>query len=72
MKEQRRRDEVPQTDGERRNANLVLLAIVIVIVGGGVWLAGAMLDARRADECMPSGRGLLVFGCINFNALLLI
>jgi hypothetical protein len=52
MKEQRRRDEVRQTDGERRNANLVLLAIVIVIVGGGVWLAGAMLDARRADECM--------------------
>jgi hypothetical protein len=56
MKEQRRRDEVRQTDGERRNANLVLLAIVIVIVGGGVWLAGAMLDARRADECMSSGR----------------
>jgi hypothetical protein len=56
MNEQRRRDEVPETDSERRNANLILLAIVIVIVGGGLWLAGAMLDARRADECMSSGR----------------
>jgi hypothetical protein len=52
MNEQRRRDEVPETDSERRNANLILLAIVIVIIGGGLWLAGAMLDARRADECM--------------------
>jgi hypothetical protein len=32
------------------------LAIVIVILGGGLWLGGAMLDARRADECMSSGR----------------
>jgi hypothetical protein len=56
MNEQRRRDEVPETDSERRNANLILLAIVIVILGGGLWPGGAMLDARRADECMSSGR----------------
>jgi hypothetical protein len=54
MNEQRR--EVPETHSERRNANLILLAIVIVILGGGLWLGGAMLDARRADECLSSGR----------------
>jgi hypothetical protein len=55
MNEQRRRNEVPETDSERRNANLILLAIVIVVVGGGLWLGGAVLDARRADECASSG-----------------
>jgi hypothetical protein len=28
----------------------------VVIVGIGVWLANSMVDARRADECMSSGR----------------
>jgi hypothetical protein len=47
-----RDDDAPETDSERRTTNLILLAIVIVIVGGGLWLSNAMLDARRADECM--------------------
>ena len=56
MSEQRRHDVAPQTDRERRNANLILFAIFVVIVGGGLWLGNALLDARRADECMASGR----------------
>jgi hypothetical protein len=56
MNDQRPRDDAPETDAERRNTNLILLAIVIVIIGGGLWLGGALLDARRADECMSSGR----------------
>ena len=27
-----------------------------VFVGVGVWLANAMIDARKADDCMSSGR----------------
>jgi hypothetical protein len=56
MSDQRPRGDAPETDRERRNANLILFAIVIVIVGGGLWLGNALLEARRADECMSSGR----------------
>jgi hypothetical protein len=53
MNDQRSRDDdAPETDSERRTTNLILLAIVIAVVGGGLWLSNAMLDARRADECM--------------------
>jgi hypothetical protein len=56
MNDQRPRDDAPETDGERRTTNLILLAIVVAIVGSALWLGNAMLDARRADECMASGR----------------
>ena len=41
---------------DRRAANIFLLAAGLILVGIGVWLANAMIDARRADECMSSGR----------------
>ena len=57
MSDQRHRgSDAPESDRERRKANLVLFAIFIIIVGGGLWLGNALLDARRADECMSSGR----------------
>ena len=43
-------------DRERHVTNIVLLLIVVCLVGIGVWLANAMLDARRADECITQGR----------------
>jgi hypothetical protein len=45
-----------EDEGDRRTANIMLLVGFIVLVGGGIWLANAMLDARKADECMSSGR----------------
>ena len=41
---------------DRRAANIFLLVAGIVLVVVGVWLADAMIDARRADECLSSGR----------------
>ena len=41
---------------DRRAANIFLLVARIVLVGVGVWLADAMIDARQADDCMSSGR----------------
>ncbi len=52
MNDQRRRDDPPETESERRTTNLILLAIAVAVVGSAVWLGSAMLDARRADECM--------------------
>ena len=44
-----------ESDKERRRTNLVLLVFFVVIVGIGVWLVNAMIDARHADECMTQG-----------------
>jgi hypothetical protein len=41
---------------ERRTTNIFLLVAAAVIVGVGVWLANAMIDARRADDCISAGR----------------
>ena len=47
----------PEQDArDRRAANIFLLVAGIVLVGIGVWLANAMIDARRADDCLSSGR----------------
>jgi len=50
----------PRPPGEpeenRALTNLVLVVGFLVLVGSGIWLVDAMLDARRADECMSSGR----------------
>ena len=49
-------DPDEEREGDRRLANIVLLIGFVVLIGGGVWLANAMIDARKADECISSGR----------------
>jgi hypothetical protein len=34
----------------------VLLLFLVLIVGGGIWLANAMFDQRALDDCMAQGR----------------
>ena len=47
----------PEQDArDRRAANVFLLVAGAVLVGIGIWLANAMIDARKADDCMSSGR----------------
>jgi hypothetical protein len=43
-------------EDDRTTANIVLLVGFVLLVGGGIWLANAMIDARKADECLSSGR----------------
>lgn len=50
------RDPDEEEEGDRRLANIVLAVGFVLLVGGGLWLANAMIDARKADECMSSGR----------------
>lgn len=46
----------PRSDyRDRMVTNLVLLAIVVGIVGIGIWIADAMYVARKADECISQG-----------------
>jgi hypothetical protein len=56
MNDERRGDDAPETESERRTTNLILLGIIAAVIGCALWLGNAMLDARKADECMSSGR----------------
>jgi len=51
-----RADAHKAEDRERTITNIVLLLIFAALVGIGVWLSNAMIDARRADECISAGR----------------
>ena len=47
----------PQQEArDRRAANIFLLAAAIVLIGAGLWLVDALIKAKRADDCMSSGR----------------
>jgi hypothetical protein len=52
--------EKPQTPEEeardRRAANIFLAVAGVVIVGIGIWLGNALVAARKADECIATGR----------------
>jgi hypothetical protein len=50
------RDPDEETEADRRTANIVLLVGFLILVGSGIWLVNALLEARKADECMSSGR----------------
>lgn len=45
-----------EEEGDRRLANIVLAVGFVVLVGIGIWLADAMVTAKKADDCLASGR----------------
>jgi hypothetical protein len=45
-----------ESERERRLGNFVILGFFLVIVGIGVWLANAMIDYRKIDDCLAQGR----------------
>ena len=50
------RDPDDEDESDRRLANIVLAVGFVVLVGGGIWLANAMVTAKKADDCIASGR----------------
>ncbi len=50
------RDDDDETEADRRKANIILLIAAVILVGGGLWLVNALIDARKAEECLESGR----------------
>jgi hypothetical protein len=54
--EQPNQEKYVETARERRIGNALLLFFLIVVVGGGIWLANAMFEQRRLDDCMAQGR----------------
>ena len=45
-----------ETESERRRNNIALAIFFVAIVGIGIWLVNALVDARKADECISQGR----------------
>ena len=41
---------------DRRTTNIFLLVGAAIVVGGGIWLVNAMIDAKKSEECFESGR----------------
>jgi hypothetical protein len=56
MSQQNPDPDAPETEAERRRANIMLLGGAIVLVVVGVWLVNALVDARKSEECFESGR----------------
>ena len=50
------RDPNDNEEGDRGLANIVLVVGFVVLVGSGIWLANAMVTAKKADDCLASGR----------------
>ena len=49
-------DDQPPTEEERRRSNLIMLAVAVVVVVLGVYLVNWMIDQRKLQECLESGR----------------
>jgi hypothetical protein len=49
-------DDHEPTEAERRRTNLMLLAVAVVVVVLGVYLVNWMIDQRKLQECLQSGR----------------
>ena len=45
-----------ETESERRRNNVALAIFFVAIVGIGIWLVNALVDARQADDCIAQGR----------------
>ena len=54
--EQQKRPNDEDDEDDRRATNIFLLVAGTLIVGGGIWLANAMIDAKKSEECFESGR----------------
>jgi len=49
-------DDRPPTEEERRRSNLILLLVAVGVVVIGVWLVNWLIDQRKLQECLESGR----------------
>jgi hypothetical protein len=56
MDAQKQPDDEDEDEHDRRATNILLLIAGIVVVGGGIWLVNAMVDARKTQQCFESGR----------------
>lgn len=49
-------DRIRQTNEDRRTAGLAALAVVLLLLIGGLFLVQHLLSAARLENCLMSGR----------------
>ena len=45
-----------QNERDRLSANIFLLVAAVAFIAIGIWIGDGLLKAKRADDCMSSGR----------------
>ena len=48
--------EAPISERDRTLTNLAILGVIVVLIGAGVWMANAILEMRRIQDCAMAGR----------------
>jgi hypothetical protein len=54
--EPREKPDPKTEERERRQANMILLAGFVLVVGISIWLVNALLEQGRIDDCAAQGR----------------
>jgi len=55
-----------EDDGSRRAATIGLLVAAVIIVGSGIWLVNARVDANKRERCLdPAGAIAIRSACRN-------
>ena len=49
-------DDKRETEGQRTATNIGIAVFLAALVGGGIWLANAIVDLRKTQDCVLSGR----------------
>jgi hypothetical protein len=49
-------DDPPETERQRTAANIVIGLFLAALVGAGIWLANTIVDVRKTQDCVLSGR----------------
>jgi len=52
----KKKPDEEETEAERRITNIVLLVGAVILIGGGIWLVNALVDANKMQQCFESGR----------------
>jgi len=49
-------EDEEETPRERMVINVIIAVFLVTLVGGGLWLANAMVSLRKGQDCVLSGR----------------
>jgi hypothetical protein len=49
-------EQQPETERQRTAANIGIAVFLAVLVGAGIWLANTIVDVRKTQDCVISGR----------------
>jgi len=49
-------DDEPETERQRTMINIGVVVFIVALVGAGIWLANVIVDVRKTQDCVLSGR----------------